>query len=1042
MVVLSANPLHDTGGGQRSAQLALEFLSRDFAVAFVSHGRVTESTDLGLTYEHPRLVELGLRDVDAALREVLATPAADGPSLVITQVPVASWLPVMEACGEGGFVTIYDCVDRWDSVLGRGWYRAEDERSVARAADVLVASAPVLGEHLERLAGREAAVLPNAFNSRIFQAGAGVTRPADLPDGPRTALYVGALWGDWMDWGLVRAAAEANEGVQFVFVGDHRKEGRGLPNNCHFLGLKPQVDLPGYLAAAEVAFLPWEISDVTQATSPLKVYEFMAMGLPVIAPDIEPLRGIDGVHLCPASSDFVDAFDSVGRRRVDEPTAESMQRFSEDNSWVRRVDSMLDLVAKSAGARRVEAPSVVTRTMGSTVSVVIPAYNHERYVGAAIDSVRDQTLPASELVIVDDGSSDRTREVIAAHQFPGMRVLSQENRGAHRALNRAISLSSGDYVAILNSDDLYEPEWLEHAWGIARASRAALVCGSVRLIDEQGGAVDPEHDIARWYSEARPFAQSSATLAIALRRLNVAVTTSNFFMHKELWSRLGGFSAYRYVHDYDFLLRAVELCGRDLCYEDSLQGIRYRVHGANTISENRPKGDEEHRAMKKALARPKGRLSRLLKRGPARAAVRDAIASAGSRTPVTESDLVPSSADDEPADGPMSATVSGPLRVGIVVQSLETGGLEEVVALLAQTLPSLGTTASVLCTRAGGSIADRLDAAGVPVHIADGPGDLRAWVRSEGVSVLSSHFETLGSLEELASTGVPIVETIQNTYAWYGEDDWESERRKLDVLFGTIAVSDTVRDYYHAHTGHRPRWVVPNAVHPGRAASVPRAFARRTLDVSETAPLFVSVGRITSQKNPPGLLRAFERVVAECPDAVLLMVGPTDQSVPISKLRSRHRTLFASGSVRHVDNVPDVGRVLSAADAFVSNSFYEGWSVAASEAAWTGLPVVLSDTGGAAQLVGPDCARGVIVRNPCGDALEVDRDRIAHPPEPAVSENESALSAALIGIVRDRARWGKERVEIRSHARATLAPVAIGRRYLQALGEAAAESSP
>ena len=1042
VVILSANPLHDTGGGQRSAQLALEFLSRDFAVVFVSHGRVTETTDLGLEYEQSRLVELDLREVDSALQEVLATPASVGPSLLITQVPVASWLPVVQACGEAGFITIYDCVDPWDSELGRGWYRREDEASISRASDVLVASAPTLGEHVERLAGRETTVLPNAFNSKVFHPGAGATRPSDLPEGSRIALYVGALWYR-MDWGLVGAAAAAHEDVQFVFVGDHRREGRGLPGNCHFLGLKPQADLPGYLAAADVAFLPWNANDVTQATSPLKVYEFMAMGLPVVAPELEPLRGIDGVRLCATPSDFVAAFDSVGRHNLDDFVAESMRRFSEENSWVSRVDSMLDLVARSAEEKRVEAPAVVTRPTGSTVSVVIPAYNHERYIGAAIDSVRDQTLPASELVIVDDGSSDGTPEVIAAHAFPGMRVVSQENRGAHRAINRAISLSSGDYVAILNSDDVYEPHWLEHAWGVARASQAALVCGSVRLIDEQGGAVDPEHDIARWYPEARAFAQSRATLAAALRHHNVVVTTSNFFMHKELWARLGGFSAYRYVHDYDFLLRAVELCGRDACYEDSLQGIRYRIHGANTISEGPTKGgDAEHIAMKDKLARPGGRLSRLVKRGPARAAVRAAVASAGSRAPVTESDLVRSSSDAVTADRTMSTTASGPHHVGIVVESLGTGGLEEIVALLAQTLPSLGTAASVLCTREGGAIADRLEAAGVPVHVAGRQGDLGDWVRSQGVSVLSSHFVALDSLEELASTGVPIVETIQNTYAWFAESDWEIERRKLDVLHATIAVSDTVANYYHRHTGHRPRWVVPNAVHPGRAASVPRAFARRTLDVPETTPLFLSVGRITVQKNPLGLLRAFERVVAEYSDAVLLLVGPTDRSVPISELRSLHRSLFSADSVRHVSTVPDVGRVLSAADAFVSNSFYEGWSVAASEAAWTGLPVVLSETGGAVELVGPDSARGVVVPNPCGDPLEVGQDPIARPPETAAAENESALAAALIGMARDRVHWEAKRDEILRHARTTLAPVAIGRRYLEALGEAVAESSP
>jgi len=61
VLILSANPMHDTGGGQRSAQMALELLESGYAVVFVSHGRVTETVDLGLRFRRPRLVETSLK---------------------------------------------------------------------------------------------------------------------------------------------------------------------------------------------------------------------------------------------------------------------------------------------------------------------------------------------------------------------------------------------------------------------------------------------------------------------------------------------------------------------------------------------------------------------------------------------------------------------------------------------------------------------------------------------------------------------------------------------------------------------------------------------------------------------------------------------------------------------------------------------------------------------------------------------------------------------------------------------------------------------
>jgi hypothetical protein len=156
-VILSANPIHDTGGGQRSAQLALELLDRDWAVLFVSHGKVTETVDLGMTYDHPRLRSVVLHEVTADGGAAIVDPfLGHGRSIVVTQVPVRAWEPVLARARAKGAVTVYDCIDRWDSELGRGWYRAGAERRIAQASDVLVASATELIHHLERLAEREA----------------------------------------------------------------------------------------------------------------------------------------------------------------------------------------------------------------------------------------------------------------------------------------------------------------------------------------------------------------------------------------------------------------------------------------------------------------------------------------------------------------------------------------------------------------------------------------------------------------------------------------------------------------------------------------------------------------------------------------------------------------------------------------------------------------------------------------------------------------------------------------------------------------------
>jgi glycosyltransferase involved in cell wall biosynthesis len=339
--------MHDTGGGQRSAQLALEFLARDHAVLFVSHGVVTETVNLKLSLSHPRLVELSIAEIAAdvgaeAIRRFLAHPSA----LSLAQVPIREWLPVLSWARRLGAVAVYDLIDEWDSELGHGWYRRRSERRVVASSDVLTATAPLLQRYLSDQTGRAVALLPNAFNDRLFDSRVAHQRPADLPAGP-VAIYVGSLWGRWMDWALVKAMARAVQDIAFVFIGDYRGEGGSLPANCHFLGLKAQKDLPAYLAHAAAGLLPWTSDRVTQATSPLKVYEYVAMGLPVVAPKLEPLNGLPGVQGCPDQATFIAAVRDATSRGVSPEIRRQMADFANSQSWRCRVDVLLERAAAS-----------------------------------------------------------------------------------------------------------------------------------------------------------------------------------------------------------------------------------------------------------------------------------------------------------------------------------------------------------------------------------------------------------------------------------------------------------------------------------------------------------------------------------------------------------------------------------------------------------------------------------------------------------------------------------------------------------------------
>ena len=94
------------------------------------------------------------------------------------------------------------------------------------------------------------------------------------------------------------------------------------------------------------------------------------------------------------------------------------------------------------------------------ISVVIPLYNKQAYVERAVASVLQSGYPAHEVIVVDDGSTDEGPRRVSAMGDPRVRVIKQPNAGVSAARNRGISAATGDYVAFLDADDYWTPEYL------------------------------------------------------------------------------------------------------------------------------------------------------------------------------------------------------------------------------------------------------------------------------------------------------------------------------------------------------------------------------------------------------------------------------------------------------------------------------------------------------------------------------------------------------------------------------------------------------
>jgi glycosyltransferase involved in cell wall biosynthesis len=92
-----------------------------------------------------------------------------------------------------------------------------------------------------------------------------------------------------------------------------------------------------------------------------------------------------------------------------------------------------------------------------SVTVIIPAYNAERFIGRSINSVLSQTHPVSQIIVIDDGSSDSTRETVSLEYGARVILLEQQNGGPARARNAGLRIATGEYIAFLDADDWWEP---------------------------------------------------------------------------------------------------------------------------------------------------------------------------------------------------------------------------------------------------------------------------------------------------------------------------------------------------------------------------------------------------------------------------------------------------------------------------------------------------------------------------------------------------------------------------------------------------------
>lgn len=388
------------------------------------------------------------------------------------------------------------------------------------------------------------------------------------------------------------------------------------------------------------------------------------------------------------------------------------------------------------------------------------------------------------------------------------------------------------------------------------------------------------------------------------------------------------------------------------------------------------------------------------------------------------------------------------LRCLLVTSALDVGGMDEVVVFLARGLPRYNIHTAVLHASDEGSpdgvptgrLGRLLLERGVEtIELGSDAGT--CWLEAWRPDVISAHGAPSWVLEAANRLSIPYLDTLHGMHSHFGTE-WAAEAERSRRLTGIVAVSELVRQQYlNGNPVFSPERIVtiPNGVDHERRKPGDRNSFRERLGIRDEY-LFVSLARHCLQKNTYGLVAAFEDVASKHPEAHLVIAGHPSDEIYFNQVLSLRARLSCQDRIHLRDHTPNPAGLLAAADGFVLDSFFEGWSLASMEALYVGVPVVLSEVGGAREQVGENGERGHVIPNPLGDPLWVNWETM-RKARFARQVNREALVAAMSSLITERASWLNRRQQLINESAARFHPDICLRNHAQVL-KAAVHGEP
>lgn len=449
---------------QRPQQLMTQFAQAGHRVFYLSQAFRAVGPPYQLQQKGDNIFEVSLRgpavniytDVldEAGKNELLVSLDALrrdlglGATLSCVQLPF--WWPLAESLRQRcAWPVLYDCMDHHAGFTTNQTGMLALENELLKGADSVIVSSLYLAEQVK------------PFNDKIalVRNGCDYQHFAQVEYAPRVATrrpqigYYGAI-ADWFDADLVADIAQKRPDWDFVMVGstataDLTRLGQ-LPN-VKLMGEQPYATLPDWLRQFDVTLIPFKRNPLTEATNPVKAYEILAAGKPLISvplPEVVALnKQAKVVQLAATPDEFIREIErALAKNSVE--LAERRRAFARAHTWQARFAEMLPLA----------------RTSFPKASIVIVTYHNCELNRMCLKALYEQTeWPNFEVFVVDNASTDDTPQMLREidGKYPNLSItLNAENVGFAKANNQALRRATGEYLVLLNNDTVVPRGWL------------------------------------------------------------------------------------------------------------------------------------------------------------------------------------------------------------------------------------------------------------------------------------------------------------------------------------------------------------------------------------------------------------------------------------------------------------------------------------------------------------------------------------------------------------------------------------------------------